>query len=57
MDHLTLFELGRVINNAPKFHNFSYFYMTYLKSKKNILVFHNDFGCIEGGGGEHPPAT
>ena len=39
MDHLTLFELGRVINNAPKFHNFSYFYMTYLKSKKEIWFF------------------
>ena len=27
--------------------------MTYLKSKK--MVFHSDFGCLEGGGGKHPP--
>ena len=42
--------------NAPEFHDFSYFYMTYLKSKKKFLVFHSDFGCLEGGG-EHPPPT
>jgi len=41
--------------NDPKFRDFSYFYMTYLKSKKKFLVFHSDFGCLEGGGGEHPP--
>ena len=23
---------------------------------REILVFHSDFGCIEGGGGEHPLA-
>ena len=28
--------------------------MTYLKSKKK-LVFHSDFGYLEGDGGEHPP--
>ena len=44
--------------NDPKFRDFSYFYMTYLKSKKIFLVFHIDFGCLEGGGGKHlPPAT
>ena len=41
-------------SNDPKFCDFSYFYMTYLKSKKK-LVFHSDFGCLEEGGGKHPP--
>jgi len=40
--------------NDPKFRDFSYFHMTYMKSKK-IWVFHSDFGYLEGGGGEHPP--
>ena len=38
--------------NEPKFRDFSYFY---LKSKKKFLVFHSDFGCLEGGGGKPPP--
>ena len=25
------------------------------KQKTNLGVFHSDFGCLEGGGGEHPP--
>ena len=25
------------------------------EKQKNFLVFHSDFGCLEGGGGEHPP--
>ena len=41
--------------NDPKFRDFSYFYMTYLKSKKIFLVFHSDFGCLEGGGWRTPP--
>ena len=43
--------------NEPKFRDFSYFYMTYLKSKIFFLVFHSDFGCLEGGGGKHPYTT
>ena len=28
------------------------------EKQKKILVFHSDFGCLEGGCGEHlPPAT
>ena len=42
--------------NDPKFRDFSYFYMTYLKSQKKIfLVFHSDFGCLEGGAWKTPP--
>ena len=40
--------------NDPKFRDFSYFYMTHLKSNF-FLFFHSDFGCLEGGGGEPPP--
>ena len=29
--------------------------MTYLKNKNFFFIFHSDFGCLEGGGGEHPP--
>ena len=35
--------------------NFSYFYMTYLISKKEFLVFHSDLGCLEGGVANTPP--
>ena len=40
-----------------KFRDFSYFYMNYLKIKNFWGVFHSDFWCLEGGGGEHHTAT
>ena len=27
------------------------------EKQKKILVFHSDFGCLEGGGGKHPPVN
>ena len=55
---LTLLEKinSKTLKMASKYPQISwlfYFYMTYLKSKK-WLVFHNDFGCSEGGGGKPP---
>ena len=39
--------------NTPKFRDYSYFYVTYLKCKF-ILFFHSDFECLEVGGVENP---
>ena len=60
---LTLFEMGgsvrhpppKISSNDPKFRDFSFFYMTQLISKIFFLVFHSDFGCLEGGGLRTPP--
>ena len=41
--------------NDPKFRDFSYFYMTYLKSPNFFLVYHSDFGCLEGVVANIPP--
>ena len=38
--------------NDPKFRDFSYFYMNYLKIKNFGGGFHSDFWCLEGGGVE-----
>ena len=54
---LTLFDCKSALMackmppTPQKFCDFSYFYMTYLKSKKK---FFGDFGSLEGGGGEQP---
>ena len=41
--------------NPPKLRDCSCFYMTYLKSKKNIWFFTVILGVKMGGGGEPPP--
>ena len=41
--------------NDPKFRDFSYFYMTYLKSKKHFFGFSQWFWVFRRVGGEHPP--
>ena len=60
---LTLLETGGMFNTPPtdtqngfQMTPNSYFYMTDLKSKIFFLVFHSDFGCLEGGVA-NPPAT
>ena len=42
----------KTLKMASKYPKISYFYMTYLKSKKKI---HSDFGCLEGGVMNTPP--
>ena len=69
---LTLFEMGgfntplqkissktlKMASIWPQILWLSYFYMTYLKSKKIIyLVFYSDFGCLEEVSVEQPPTT
>ena len=57
---LTLFETGVLRPpiwppNDPKFREFFYFYMTYLKSKKIFFGFSQWFWVFRRGGGEPPP--